>query len=282
MLANHTESLGTGQYIDKLVRLYVSCLPLVELSHTKHASFNNSQSRVPVLFVHYAKHEWIRGSERCLIDMIKNIDASRFEPIVWCDTKLLEATFTSQHITVYRDQFTILGDWEAPRFAINNTRYLCKRGRELIKLHHIQLIHCNSAAPAQWMVSVANQTRTPLVTQLHARYVFSERLRCRITSSDHIVGVSQPIIKQCQGDKGQEPHYHVVANGIDTNRLLAQPTYNLRMAYQLSKNHFVMVSIGSLIHRKGMDLVIKRVIKCINQVLKPLYSSSVMGLKKPT
>jgi glycosyltransferase involved in cell wall biosynthesis len=253
-ILNH---FGMGQYIDKLVRLYVSSLPLVEFSHTKHASFNNSQSRIPVLFVHYAKHEWIRGSERCLIDLVNNIDASRFEPIVWCDTKLLEATFTSQHITVYRDRFTILGDWEAPRFAINNTRYLCKRGRELIKLHQIQLIHCNSAAPAQWMVSVANQTRTPLVTQLHARYVFSERLRCRITSSDHIVGVSQPIIKQCQGDKGQAPHYHVVANGIDTNRLLAQPTYNLRMTYQLSENHFVMVSIGSLIHRKGMDLVIK-------------------------
>lgn len=245
------------EYMNKLIRIYCSTLDESDVNAIGTQLPVQSSSRVPILFVHYAKHEWIRGSERCLIDLVSNLDRTRFEPIVWCDTKLLEHSFRQQNVIVYRDYFTILGDWEPPRFALNKTRFLCTRGKELVDLHQIQLIHCNSAAPSQWMVSVANQKQIPLITQLHARYVFSERVRCRVNSADHVVGVSLPIIEQCQGDSGQRPHYHVVANGIDTHRLFAQPTVNLRRAYNLRRDHFVMASIGSLIQRKGMDLVIR-------------------------
>ncbi|WP_280205794.1 hypothetical protein [Aeromonas veronii] len=44
----------------------------------------------PVLLVHYGE-DWIRGSERCLLDLLAHLDRSRFTPLLWCNSPTLAA-----------------------------------------------------------------------------------------------------------------------------------------------------------------------------------------------
>ena len=219
----------------------------------------------PMLLVHYGKHEWIRGSERCLLDLIGNLDRTRFEPILWCDTQKLQDEAMRLGIHVYRDRFTILGDWEKPRFNINNTRYLVTQAEQIIQQHDIKLIHCNSAAPCQWMITAANRQSIPLVCHLHAPYPFSERLRLRAHHADEIICVNEPIRAQYLAMHYPQAHCHVVANGIDPHRLMPQPTRDLRTEFGLNEATLVMASIGSLIPCKGMDNLIHAVHKLKGQ-----------------
>src|SRR5512132_408772 len=57
--------------------------------HPRPAAAVTAPDRAPpatttVLYVHGGGH-WIRGSERCLLDLIAGVDRSRFTPVLWCD-----------------------------------------------------------------------------------------------------------------------------------------------------------------------------------------------------
>jgi len=212
----------------------------------------------PILLVHYGRQEWIRGSERCLIDLVHCLDRTRFAPVIWCDTQVMADAFKTLNIPVYVDEFPILLGYHAPKYAINGTQSLINKGKAIVKEHDIALIHANSAAPNQWLASVANQLNLPLVTHLHARYVFSDRLTLRVHQADHMIGVSQPVINQMLEDGIESNRTHVIPNGIDTQRLLAQAPTPLPHTTKGNKA-LQLVSIGSLIHRKGMDLLIRTV-----------------------
>lgn len=211
----------------------------------------------PILFVHYGHTEWIRGSERCLIDLIHHLDLSRYTPVLWCDTQAMAQQFADMDIPVYVESFSLLLGWHAPRFDISATQALIASGQAIIEEHAIELLHANSAAPNQWLSSLANAHRIGLVTQLHARYVFSERLTLRVHQADHFIGVSAPIIAQLHDDGIKARRTHVIANGIDTARLLRQPEHSIKQQCQLSDDTLVLVSVGSLIERKGMDILIQ-------------------------
>ena len=217
----------------------------------------NMSKPTPILFVHYGHTEWIRGSERCLIDLIHHLDLTQYTPILWCDTQIMAQQFDDMDIPVYVEPFSLLLGWHAPRLDVKATQALIVSGQDIIKQHAIQIVHANSAAPNQWLTSLANQHCIPLVTQLHARYVFSERLTLRVHQADHLIGVSAPIIAQLHDDGIKASRTHVIANGIDTARLLQQRTHSIRETYQLSQEKVVLVSVGSLIERKGMDILIR-------------------------
>ena len=48
-----------------------------------------SDGVAPILFVHHAGINWIRGSTRCLLDLLTHIDRRRFAPIVLCNQPVI-------------------------------------------------------------------------------------------------------------------------------------------------------------------------------------------------
>ena len=212
----------------------------------------------PILLVHYGKQEWIRGSERCLIDLAYCLDKSRYAPVLWCDTQIMANAFRALDIPIYVDEFPILFGYNSPKLSVNATQSLVTKGCEIIQQHNIALIHSNSAAPNQWLASIANLLCIPLVTQLHARYVFSDRLTLRVHQADHIIGVSQPVINQVLEDGINKDKCHVVPNGIDTQRLLSQDSTNVPMVKD-EQQPLKLITVGSLIERKGMDILLHTV-----------------------
>ena len=215
---------------------------------------------IPILYVHYGL-DWIRGSERCLLDLLNHLERDKFMPIVWCNSVQLATEVKALGIDVIRQDFTLLLGWQSPRFNIAGFCALVSQGICLVKYHQIKLIHSNSGAPCQWLNLVARKASLPLIAHLHCRYPLRDRLSLGLHHVSHLVGVSQPVIEQYLDDSICPSRVSVIANGIDPTRL-SPNAYNkldIRDSLAFDDKDFVLMSVGSLIERKGMDLLISAV-----------------------
>jgi len=216
-----------------------------------------------ILFTHYGDN-WIRGSERCLLDLIKHLDKNKFRAVLWCNQPIMVEAAEALNIKVYCSDFPILFGWKAPRFHIMGLFYLIKEALKIIKKHDIKLIHANSAAPCQWLTFASQQSNIPLICHMHSTYQLRDRLSLGLYQTQMVVGVSKYVVTPLIEDKKPESEISVIANGIDTERLLNQKVVNLREPLKIGKNDFVLACLGSLIHRKGVDLLIDATAKLLD------------------
>lgn len=215
------------------------------------------QKRI-ILFVHYGD-EWVRGSERCLLDLLQYIDCEKYTPIVWCNAKAMEKEVKALGVTVIRSEFNVLLGWNKPRFSIGSLIKQVKKGIRLIKSYNIDVVHVNSGAPNQWMLIAARITGCALITHLHAPYIFRDRFSLGLYHSPEIVGVSRAVIDAFVSDDMSSGKVNVIHNGIDVDYLKRIEAVNIKEKIGLPKNEFLLATVGSLIYRKGIDLVIAAV-----------------------
>lgn len=219
-----------------------------------------------ILFTHYGDN-WIRGSERCLLDLMKNIDKQKYKPILWCNQPIMAQQAKALGIDVVRSDFSILLGWQAPRFNIVNFMRLIKQAKQLITEFHIDAVHANSAAPCQWLNIAARQSHVPLLCQVHAIYPLRDRLTLGLYHVSKIVAVSQYVMAPFYQDNLPVSRRQVISNGIDDQCLLAQQVVDLRLSLNISCGTFVIATVGSLIKRKGMDLIIDAFSKLLKKQL---------------
>jgi len=220
-----------------------------------HKSNDKSPAKSAILFVHYGSN-WIRGSERCLLDLLAQLNRQQFTPVVWCNSPLMAEQVQKLQIAVICQPFPLLFGWRAPRFDFFGFFNLITQGITLVRRHRIKLIHSNSGAPCQWLNIVARKMKLPLVAHLHCRYPLRDRLSFGLHHVSQLVAVSQPVAKQYLNDSMVTAQVTVVSNGINQQRLSVPCTLDIRHLLGLAANDFVLMSAGSLIERKGMDLVI--------------------------
>ncbi|ATF09039.1 glycosyltransferase family 4 protein [Candidatus Enterovibrio altilux] len=209
-----------------------------------------------VLFVHYGDN-WIRGSERCLIDLLTHINKDIFTPVLWCNSDMLAFAVRKLNIRVYVSEFTLLFGEQTPQYNFTGYKKSIHQGLDIVDHHQIDLIHSNSGAPSQWLNLVARARKLPLVLHLHARYPLRDRITLGLHHASMAVGVSQPVVDQLLNDGVKKTRCQVIPNGIDTVTLLAQSIIDLRKMLSLPSEAFIAVSICSLITRKGVDLLIE-------------------------
>jgi len=210
---------------------------------------------IVILLVHYGD-DWIRGSERCLLDLLTHLDRTVFSPIVWCNSKILAQQVTTLDIDVSYQAFPLLLGWNAPRFDMTSFEALVSQGVSLVQYYNVKLIHSNSGAPCQWLNIVARKTNLPVVAHLHCRYPLRDRLTLGLHHISHIIAVSKPVAAQYLHDGIESARISVIANGIDPQRLNEVSPLNIRHLLNLEQQDLVMLSVGSLITRKGMDVLI--------------------------
>jgi hypothetical protein len=153
----------------------------------------------PVLIVHFGE-DWVRGSERCVLDLVKHIDRSRFAPRVWCNSPILARAVEATDVPATVSRFTVLLDWRAPRFAVLNYVRLVREGLRLVRRHRIRLIHANTGAPNQWMIPVARTMKIPILAHLHAIYDLRGRCIFGLHHPTRVVGVSFETIQGLRND----------------------------------------------------------------------------------
>jgi glycosyltransferase involved in cell wall biosynthesis len=209
-----------------------------------------------ILFTHYGE-PWIRGSEQVLIDLTSNLDRRRFDPVIWCNGAPLAEILERAGFTVYRRDFTSFFNYGSPRF--NASRYLSfvAEGLKIVEKHRVALLHSNGAAPHQWLMPISLRTGLPLLAHLHANYLRRERFTSLLHQATTIVGVSHSVVGDFLADGVPENRVKVIHNGIAQNRFRIERCAELRRTLGIAGNAIVVASVGSLVERKGMDLLVR-------------------------
>lgn len=205
--------------------------------------------------MHYGE-DWIRGSERCLLDWLGHLDRDRVRPVVWCNSQTMATAVAELHVPVVRGRFPILLDWQPPRFDLVGFAARVREGVALVRAHEIELIHANSAAPNQWMLPVARTTGVPLIAHLHTSYDLRGRCVFGLHHSDVVIGVSRIMVRDLLADGVPHDRVRVVYNGIDRERLDQGDAKGLREELGIGDDEVVLSCVGSLIRRKGFDVLL--------------------------
>ncbi|HEX2760193.1 MAG TPA: glycosyltransferase, partial [Rhizomicrobium sp.] len=209
-----------------------------------------------ILFTHYGD-AWIRGSEQILLNLATGLDRQRFTPIVWCNGGPVAGELRRAGVQVHETEFHSFFGYSSPSFRPSRYFSFVRQGLELVRRHRVGLIHCNGAAPHQWMLPVAWRGGVPVLAHLHADYLRRERFATLLHQATQIAGVSESVVAPLLADGVAAGRCRVIHNGIDFGRLQPGRNMALRARLGIAEDAIVAAAVGSLIPRKGMDLLIR-------------------------
>ncbi len=207
-----------------------------------------------ILFVHYGD-QWLRGSEVCLINLMSSL-SERFRPVLWTNNLPLHEKAESLNIRSYYEPFSLLFGWNTPKFDCFSTIRQVRRTKQIVDSESIDLIHVNSAAPSQWISIVTHAKRIPYLTQLHCHYNLRDRLSLLLHLSPKIVGVSNAVSQNLIDEGYPSKQLSTIYNGIPTPN---KSKFSIKKMLSIEDDHPILISVGSLIQRKGFDRLIKAV-----------------------
>ena len=207
-----------------------------------------------ILFVHYGD-DWLAGSEIALLEMIRGLRRQDIAPFLWCNAPALERAALEAAIPVWRDPFAHYFDYSSPPFSLGGYLRLVRRAKALIAETGAELVHCNSAAPAQWMAPACRRTHTPWLINMHSPYLRRSRYVLGMHLADEIVAVSSAIAAPLLVDGMANDRIRVIHNGFDEAALMEGDATGLRAQLKIPADAIVMAIAGSLIRRKGHDIL---------------------------
>jgi glycosyltransferase involved in cell wall biosynthesis len=215
-----------------------------------------STAAAPILFTHFGE-EWIRGSERCLLDLLVHLDRTRFRPVAWCNAEALAAELRRIDVPVHVSPFTILAHWEPPRWAFGSYLRQVRQGLAIVREHGIRLLHANSGAPNQWLLPVARTAGLPLLAHLHVPYVARDRMSLLLHHATLAVGVTAGCLEGLLEDGMSPARTRTIYNGVDPEVWGRGDERGLRARLGIAPDEIVLTRVGSLIERKGVDIMLR-------------------------
>ena len=222
-----------------------------------------------VLFIHFGD-DWIAGSEVALLEMLRGFSKSDIKPFLWCNTTTMQNAAQAIGIPTHRDDFSFYFDYSSPSFSPRAYVSLVRKANELISQTNADLVHCNSAAPTQWMLPACWWKSIPILVNLHSPYQRRSRYVLGLHLADRIVAVASAIAPPLLSDGMDMDRIRVVYNGFDSDVLMQGDASGLRSALQIPPEAIVGVIAGSLIHRKGHD-VLFAAMKHMGRLTRPFH-----------
>jgi glycosyltransferase involved in cell wall biosynthesis len=214
---------------------------------------SSTQGPAPILFVHEGL-DWIRGSERCMLDLVERLDRTRYRPIVWCNTPTLADAARAVGADVHLARTTP----EVPG-AFPVDRGLARVARGLIARHGVRLIHANTLDPLPALVVAARSARIPIANHLHLIPTEAERRWTLAHQVTLAVGVSRASVAGLLEDGMPPERTTVIYNGVDGERLARGSATGLRAELGIPTEATVAAIVASLIARKGIDVALDAV-----------------------
>jgi len=107
------------------------------------------------------------------------------------------------------------------------------------------------------MLPVARRASLPLLVQLHAPYLRRDRFTLGLTQASFVTGVSSAVLRGVLEDGMPKDRTRVVHCGQDISRLETGSATELRSELGIPQGAIVVASIGSLIRRKGFDILLR-------------------------
>lgn len=209
-------------------------------ARTKLRQPNTQSSGYPILFVH-AGHNWIRGSERVILDLLANLDPQRFSRFVLCNSRSMYEAVKALGVSVELRQFPV-------------------KYRELMQLTtacKIRLIHSACASPVPSLLPVARSLRIPLLAHLQTVYPRQLRYAHCLHQATLIAGVSDAALQGLREDGMLDHHLRVVHNGVDPARLEAGDASSLRKELGIPSDAIVCGFVGALTPEKSVSTLLE-------------------------
>jgi glycosyltransferase involved in cell wall biosynthesis len=107
------------------------------------------------------------------------------------------------------------------------------------------------------MVPVSRTAAVPLLVHLHAPYVARDRLSLRLHSATLAVGVTEGCVADLVADGMPAGRTRTIHNGVDLTEWARGSASGLRAELGIAPGDIVITRVGSLIHRKGVDLLLR-------------------------
>ena len=214
---------------------------------------------IDVLFLHYGA-PWLRGSERCLLEAVSRLDRTRFRAHVLCNEEALRAEVARRGVGAERIEIPeILVDGAEVRLQLpamlRTTRHLVALGRE----RNAAVLYANSgrAAQAAWLAS--RWLGIPRIAHLHAPYYRRYHWFWGLWDADLLVFASEETRRASLAGRRVRGPTRVIPNGVDLERFHPprRREEGARHALGIDDDVLVIGQIGSLIPRKGVDVLLE-------------------------
>jgi L-malate glycosyltransferase len=211
-------------------------------------------SALPILFAHWGD-DWIRGSERCLLDLLAHIDRDRFSPVVLCNAPIFAAAASALNVPVlcnerYRGCDSFFPEWR-----------LMVEAREILRRNQIQLVHVNNVDLVKWLLPAARMAGIPMVAHVHLPSARTDRCYTWAHQVARVVTVSRSVAQEFLDDGLAPERVQVIYNAVDPERLNSGDASSLRRQLGIGLKEIVIVAVASLIHRKGYDLLLSAFVR---------------------
>ena len=211
-----------------------------------------------VLFLHHGAF-CNRGSEKVLLCLLDNLDRKHFTPLLVCNHKLLAADAEKHGIkTLQIDWPEIMIEKGHIRLQFIGVLKTIIWLKKLIKKESVELLVCNSGLTTQTGYYAAKLTNISCISYIHSpftkRYIYLYRLH-----KTNLATFVSNAIKTTMCNKVTFSNTAVIHNGIDIDLFKPVETRirNVIKDLHIDDEKPVIGQIGSLIHRKGIDLLIK-------------------------
>jgi len=213
-----------------------------------------------VLFFHYGEN-WIRGSEEMLLQLLKNMDRDKFEPVLVCNQEILRGAVESMDIPTHRISIPeIMLDGRYLRLGLFPYVGAYFRLRGIIKREQPDLLYCNTGLPCQLGLPAARRSGIPMVCHMHSVPASRRRYWIWLVKyADMVISCSHYGQRTATSRCRFSHESTVVYNGIDhVDQFHPVPrSQELRQSLGIEEGEIVIGQVGSLIHRKGVDILIQ-------------------------
>ena len=213
-----------------------------------------------ILYVHYGQ-DWIRGSEIVLLDVLREAKQNGYKVYLWCNSSLLATSAREYVDKVCCEPLVCLGYWTKPRWNISAWVKQLATTKRLIRRWKIDVVHCNSGAPCQWLTLACKWLKVPLLLHLHAQYQQFDRLVLLFSGADKVVGVSQSVLDCFKRKELVKGKGIVIYNGVKSERAISNEPLNIRAMVNAIDSNIVLLFVGSLIKRKSLETLLMAMAK---------------------
>lgn len=226
-------------------------MPTFSLSPFGPYTADAERSRPLVAFAHKG-HDWIRGSEQCLLDLISGLDRSNFRLLVLTNGRTLAAEVERRGV-----EAVLVKHWSGGAVMNAPAR---QRVTRLLRTRNAAMVHANMAVTLPLVIPVARRLGIPVLTHLHSPYAsLSERHGALVRQSTLAVGVAEHVVAPLRAGMFMPARVRVIDNAVNADRLAGGDARGLRAELGIAAGAFVTTSVGSLIERKGQRTAVRAV-----------------------
>jgi len=196
--------------------------------------------------------DWITGQELGALELISGLPRDRYRLHMWCSSPKVAEAARERGATaeLYPDPSA------DERGRLVPPALLREQARDVMRRIAPDLVHCNATPTVKWMLPHALRRRVPVLYHEHNLTTAASRCWGWLHQPHLVVGVSQAAVQGYLDDGVPPGRVRVIYNGLDTSRL-DRGGHPWPAAARSADGLVRVATLGSLIHRKGVDVLLR-------------------------